>query len=124
MAGTFDAYFSKLAAGPRAAGVALAAAIRRTGPQLTSSLYRGHPAWHGRAWVFSVVGHSAHCNLQIVQGAALADDYPDRIQGTGKSLRHVKVRGDDDIDCELEAIIAAAIALDAAAPPPASRGRR
>jgi len=113
MTGPIDDYFHKLTGGPRTVGSVLAAAVRRAGPQLKSSLYRGHPAWHGRAWVFSIIGHSAHCNLQIAKGAALAGDYPERIEGTGKSLRHVKVHSDDDIDCELEAIIAAAIELDA-----------
>ena len=105
----------------RRAGAALCDAIRHAGPGLAQRLFHGHPSWHGRAWVFSVIAHAGHCNLQLARGSDLAGEYAERIVGTGKSLRHVKVRTEDEIDCELEAIIAAAIALDAQGPAPAPR---
>ncbi len=116
------AYFKSLAAGSRRLALALRQALTRAGPDLTEQLTRGYPSWHGRGWIFSVIGHSAHCNLQLARGAELAAQFPDRIEGSGKSLRHVKIRSEDDIDGELEDIIDAAIALDAASPPPPPRG--
>ena len=44
---------------------------------------------------FAIIPHRAHVNLQLADGAELAD--PDRrIEGTGKRVRHVKVRSVDD----------------------------
>jgi hypothetical protein len=44
-----------------------------------------------RDLVFAIIPHSAHVNLQLVDGVDLPD--PDGlIEGTGKRIRHVKVR--------------------------------
>ncbi len=117
------AYFNTLAPGPRRVALALREAVLRAGPELTEKLSHGYPSWHGRDWVISVIGHSAHCNLQLVLGAELAAQFPDRIEGSGKSLRHVKVRSEDEIDGELEDIIDAAIALDATSAPRPARAK-
>jgi hypothetical protein len=48
-----------------------------------------------KALVFAIIPHRAHVNLQLADGAELPD--PDaRIAGTGKRIRHVKVRSVDD----------------------------
>jgi len=44
-----------------------------------------------REWLCYISGHRAHANLGFARGASLPD--PDGlIEGTGKNLRHVKVR--------------------------------
>ena len=44
---------------------------------------------------FAIIPHRSHVNLQLADGALLAD--PDgRIEGTGKRIRHVKVRSVED----------------------------
>lgn len=116
-----EAYFDRLRPDLRSVALALRAAIERAGPELRSKLSHGHPSWHGRTWICSVIAHAGHCNLQLARGVDLAEDYPERIDGTGKSLRHVKVRSEDDIDGEVEDIIDAAIALDASGPVPPAR---
>jgi len=73
----------------------------------------GSPCWSGNARVFSVIAHATRCNLQLWQGARLADSYLSRIEGTGKALRHVKVYSVADIDDELIDIMEQAVALDA-----------
>ena len=48
-----------------------------------------------RDFWFAIIPHKAHVNLQLADGAELAN--PDgRIEGTGKRIRHVKVRSVDD----------------------------
>jgi len=48
-----------------------------------------------QALQFAIIPHRSHVNLQLADGAALAD--PDgRIEGTGKRIRHVKLRSVED----------------------------
>jgi len=50
-----------------------------------------------RDLLFAVIPHSAHVNLQLVDGIDLPN--PDgRIEGTGKRARHVKARSLADVD--------------------------
>ena len=44
-----------------------------------------------RGLLFAIIAHAAHVNLQLADGAELPD--PDGlIEGTGKRIRHVKIR--------------------------------
>ena len=48
-----------------------------------------------RDFSFAIIPHKAHVNLQLADGADLPN--PDgRIEGTGKRVRHVKVRSVED----------------------------
>jgi hypothetical protein len=48
-----------------------------------------------RDFLVAIIPHPAHVNLQLADGADLPN--PDgRIEGTGKRIRHVKVRSVDD----------------------------
>lgn len=59
---------------------------------------------------FAIIPHTAHVNLQLVDGVDLPD--PDgRIEGTGKRARHVKVRSVADTTAPwLKAAVAAQLA--------------
>jgi hypothetical protein len=59
---------------------------------------------------FAIIPHTAHVNLQLVDGVDLAN--PDgRIEGTGKRARHIKVRSVEDAHAPwLRAAIAAQVA--------------
>jgi hypothetical protein len=63
-----------------------------------------------RDFLFAIIPHKAHVNLQLADGAELPN--PDgRIEGTGKRIRHVKVRSVDDARAPwLRAAIAAQVA--------------
>lgn len=113
---TVSAYFDGLEAHQSAIAIALEDVIKSQWPHLTVKLAWGFPCWSGNERVFSVIAHADRCNLQLWQGARLADDYFDRIEGTGKSLRHVKVHSTDDINDELLDIMDRAVALDTTAP--------
>lgn len=111
-----DAYLQKLTGHAKPIGDALARELDRLGPELTRSLAWGFPCWTGNERVFSVIAHSDRCNLQLWSGARLAKRFPDLIEGTGKQLRHVKVRHTAEINDDLRAVIIAAIELDISDP--------
>lgn len=110
------AYFTKLDGPMKAVATALGEAVHAQGPHLKATLAWGVPCWTGNERVVSVMAHARHCNLQLWSGARLAEYYLGRIEGTGKALRHVKIRSSEDIDDELIDIIDRAIALDQMAP--------
>jgi hypothetical protein len=57
-----------------------------------------------------IAPHRAHVNLGFYRGAALPDP-EDLLEGTGKALRHVKIRSLDDVDRPpVPALVAAAVA--------------
>ena len=113
---TVRAYFDNLGTHQSAVAGALEAAIKKHWPSLTVKLAWGFPCWIGNERVFSVMGQTDRCNLQLWQGAELASDYLERIEGTGKSLRHVKVYSVDQVNDELIDIMDRAVTLDATAP--------
>ena len=64
-----------------------------------------------RDLLFAIICHQSWVNLQLADGADLAD--PDgRIEGTGKRIRHVKVRSVDDArSAWLQAVIERQVAI-------------
>jgi len=111
-----DAYFEKQEGEVREIALALRALIDQRGPNLSCALAWNFPSWTGNERICSILAHSDRCNLQFFSGNRLATDWPKRIEGTGKQMRHVKVRSVSDIDDELMAIIDRAIELDRIAP--------
>ena len=66
-----------------------------------------------RDLAFAIIPHSAHVNLQLADGAELPDPNG-RIEGTGKRIRHVKVRTVEEADAPwVRAVIAAELAYRA-----------
>jgi len=113
---TVGAYFDGLEPDQHAIAIALEDVIKKHWSHLTVKLAWGFPCWSGHERVFSVIGQAGRCNLQLWQGARLADDFLDRIEGSGKSLRHIKVYSVDDVNDELIDIMDHAVALDTTAP--------
>lgn len=107
-----EAYFDKQSGKPRAIAMALRDLLVAGWPSLSVGLAWGFPCWSGNERVLSVIAHKERCNLQLFYGAALAQEFPNRIEGTGKALRHVKVHDVSEIDDELTAIIERAVKLD------------
>ncbi len=66
-----------------------------------------------RDLLFAIIPHKSWVNLQLADGAELPN--PDgRIEGTGKRIRHVKVRSVEDASAAwLRAVIAAELAFRA-----------
>jgi hypothetical protein len=63
-----------------------------------------------RDFLFAIIPHKAHVNLQLADGVDLPD--PDgRIEGSGKRIRHVKVRSVEEAGAPwVHAVIAAQLA--------------
>lgn len=108
---TPDAYFEKLHGPMALVAIALREHVRTRAPHLTEALAWGFPCFAGNERVFSIIAHAGHVNLQLWNGARLASDHS-RIEGSGKQLRHVKLRSTGEIDAGLDAIIGAAVKLD------------
>lgn len=106
------AYFSKQDDDVAAIADALRDLITERWPDLSVKLAWGFPCWSGKERIFSIIAHGDRCNLQLWQGARMAADYLSRIEGTGKSLRHVKVFHPEQIDDELIDIMDRAVLLD------------
>ncbi len=110
------AYFSGLDGDGAIIARALKRTINQRWPRLSVKLAWGFPCWSGNERVFSIISHGHRCNLQLWQGARLAEDYLARIEGTGKALRHVKVYMPEQVDDELIDIMESAVRLDVAEP--------
>ena len=71
--------------------------IRREAPSLHVQQRWGHPWLVGNDLVCLVGAFSHHVGIEFWRGSALPD--PDRLlEGTGKNLRHVKVRTAEEAD--------------------------
>lgn len=99
---TPDAFFAALEGAPAALSAAARDVVRRAAPELTESLYHGFASYKGARWALSIVPHARHVNLQFAEGAAL--DSP-RLEGSGKALRHVKIRDVRELDDALAALV-------------------
>lgn len=112
---TVDGYFDALDGPVQEIALALRGRMHALGEGLTIALAWGYPSWSGQERILSIIAHSSRCNLQLFNGAQLASAFAE-IEGTGKSLRHVKVHTLADVNARIDDIILAAIALDSSAP--------
>lgn len=76
--------------------------VRTTLPELNEYVDRYGVIRYGRAsgmrdWVCYISGHKAHANLGFARGSSLPDP-EGLIEGTGKNLRHVKLRAVEDVE--------------------------
>lgn len=92
---------------------AVRAFVRKSAPELTERLYMGMPCYWGDRPLLYIADHTKHVNLGFYEGAHLAD--PDGVlEGTGKSLRHAKVRAKADLTPALARLVRAAATRDQA----------
>lgn len=72
--------------------------MRQCGPDVRELLHDGHPtACVGDAAFAFVNAFTAHVNVGFFRGVEIADP-KDLLEGTGKFMRHVKLRPGDDFD--------------------------
>jgi hypothetical protein len=100
----------------------IALALRRLvgtkAPELTECLKWGNPVWVGRENAVVLMLFSRHVNLGFFRGAELGKTFPE-IVGTGKNLRHVKVRSLKEVKSpKLVTMLRAAVRLDHGGPSP------
>ena len=94
---------------------ALRRIIRGAAPQLEESIKWGNPVYTGNDNIFYISTADTYASLGFFNGAILTDPQG-RIEGTGKKMRHMKVRAVEDMDVEqIESWVKEAVALDEAA---------
>ena len=93
---TVDALIRELDPSLRRIATPLRALVRRNAPGLRESVKWGVPVYTGRKNVICIMVYPDHLNLGFFQGAALRPKHPE-VEGTGKGLRHVKVRSVADV---------------------------
>ncbi len=73
--------------------------IRQCGDDVRELLHDGHPTAcvADAAFAYVINAFKAHVNVGFFRGAELADP-AGLLEGTGKYMRHVKLRPDGDID--------------------------
>jgi hypothetical protein len=75
--------------------------VHRASPELVSSVKWGNLMFtHEGTHAVAIVMHKDHANLQIFNGAALAERFPE-LEGTGRGVRHLRFRYRYPIDEEL-----------------------
>ncbi len=96
---------------------AVRALARATAPDLRTVVKWGTPWLVGRDLVLAVVAFSRHVGVEFWRGTSLPD--PTKLlEGTGKNLRHVKVRTLTEARSPaLRGLVAAAVRLDARSMP-------
>jgi hypothetical protein len=109
---TPDTYFDSLVYdGVAAIARSLRARVKALAPHLSEGLAWGFPCYTGHERVFSIMAQKAHVTLQLWNGNRLTHVTP-RVEGSGKQLRHVKLKTLADLDETVDAVISAAVALD------------
>lgn len=90
---------------------AVRAFVRKHAPELRERLYMDIPSYWSEASLLYLADHSKHVNVGFVFGAHLRDPHG-LLEGTGKNMRHVKVRSKADLTPELAALVREAVAHD------------
>ena len=101
---TIDSWLAALDPSLRSMAEALRQLILESDPDLSESIKWGNPVYEKHGKVCYLASTKAYVSLGFFNGAALTDPegFPKGlIEGTGKKMRHVKVRSLEDIRNEL-----------------------
>jgi len=97
-AALIDAWFDTLLPDQRDTARALREQIVAAEPSLTQSIKWGNLMFtHAGRHALAIVIHKDHANLQVFNGVLLAPQYP-ALEGSGRGLRHLKLRYRQPID--------------------------
>jgi hypothetical protein len=90
--------------------------VRREGPGLRVETHWGHPWYVGTDLVCVVGAFTKHVGIEFWRGSKVSD--PDHLlEGTGKNLRHAKIRTFEEASSpKLARLVRAAVALDRTEP--------
>lgn len=111
-AALIGAWFDTLREEQRETAQALREAVLGAEPGLEQSVKWGNLVFsHGGAHALAIVIHKDHAHLQVFNGALLRERFP-MLEGTGKGLRHLKLRYRQPVDAGLvEVLVKASIGL-------------
>ncbi len=80
-------------------------------PNAQEDLKWGQPWSAGKNGVCYIAAFRDHINLGFARGAELPDP-AGRLEGTGKGMRHVKIRNPKEIDAAVKSLLREAFKLD------------
>ncbi len=107
-----DRYFHDLPREKRALAQTLRSLVFEIEPNATEDLKWGQP-WYGvKGGVCYIAAAKDHVKLGLWRGVEL-DDPASRIEGTGKGMRHIKIKDAGNINAPVKTILRAAFELDA-----------
>jgi len=96
-ASSVEEMLSALDANQRAIVEALRALVKKTDPQATEALKWGMPVFEDNGMLCYIAPMSNTVNFGFYQDASEFDDPNGLLEGTGKKMRHVKLRSAGDI---------------------------
>jgi hypothetical protein len=107
-----DAFVKEIEPVKRANVEALRKFVKKEAPQLKEQIKWGNICWIGKGNVCWIIVYNDHVDFGFFNGAKLKDPAK-LLEGTGKGLRHVKVRAAKDIKpAPFKALLNQAMALD------------
>jgi hypothetical protein len=111
-AALIGAWFDTLRDDQRETAQALRDAVLEAEPALEQSVKWGNLVFsHAGTHAVAIVIHRDHANLQVFNGARLVERFP-MLEGSGKGLRHLKLRYRQPVDAGLvEALVRACVGL-------------
>lgn len=111
-AALLGAWFDTLREDQRETAQALREAVLAAEPGLEQSIKWGNLVFsHGGTHALAIVIHKDHANLQVFNGAALRERFP-MLEGTGRGLRHLRLRYRQPVDSGLvEVLVKASVGL-------------
>ena len=113
-AAKFERFFHGLDPRLRPAAIALRDLVRDAAPGAQETVKWGFPTWVARGNVCSISPGTGYLRLQLFRGTEL-NDAAGILEGTGKGMRHVKVRDADTMPSDaIAALVREAVSLDAA----------
>lgn len=96
-----EAWFDMLTDEQRPVARALHSAVSAAAPSLHATVRWGNLVYqHEGINAVAIVPHKSHVNLQLFKGAPLAAQYS-QLEGSGKGVRHLKLRQAEAVDAEL-----------------------
>jgi hypothetical protein len=107
-----EAFVQEIEPKKRALVQALRRFVKKEAPQLKEAIKWGNVCWLGKGNVAWIIVYDEHVDFGFFNGAKLKDP-AELLEGTGKGLRHVKVRAAKDIrPKEFAALLAQAVRMD------------
>lgn len=94
-----DGVFAAMTPGVRELGLKLREIVQKARPKATELTRWGHAMYDENGIVCAITASKSHVNLQFFD-ASMMDDPDGRLEGTGATARHVKVRSEKDIDAK------------------------
>jgi hypothetical protein len=96
-----ESWFDMLTDEQRPTARALHQVVTQTAPRLHATVRWGNLVYQlDGINALAIVPHKSHVNLQLFKGAGVAPMYP-QLEGSGKGVRHLKLRPGAPLDTDL-----------------------